>query len=161
MDIPETPDKKRLAEEPGKPAPLETDEDITAVRLLLTGSTIEDIDNKRIINNAVEFLENPTEKPEETLPHLLGIGMILAMNYGEIEDQPPVLNEINHRLFILISEQHIKIIESELKKEKIDTEKIDASIKSALNFTGVLVKSYSESVLRNRVIELQEQLESM
>jgi hypothetical protein len=154
----ETPDDCKLGKEPEKQAPLETNEISEAVRLLLSDGTIEDFLDELIIREAVAFLENPTEDLEKTKMHLVGIGMILAMNYGGIEDQPPVLNEINHRLFMLISKQHIKIIESELEKEEPDTEKIDASIKKAFNYSGYILQFHNDGILRLRVLKLKEQV---
>lgn len=137
------------------------DETSAAVRSLLEGSTIEDPADRKIVEAALAFLEHPTEDLEETRRYLDGIGMVLAYNYDEIEDQPSALSDINCRLFLLASRQFIKLIEEELAKSKPDTNAIRTLINDALNSTGVLVTYYNDNTLRNRVIELQKQLEQM
>lgn len=128
-----------------------------AVRVLLSDGSIEDATDIKIIGDAVVFLEKPSEDIDEIKRHLEGIGMILAMNYRET-DPPPALNEINRRLFVIISQQRIKLIEAEFQQDQTSREKIQKLITEALNSAGVLAKCYNDSTLRSRVLELQTQL---
>jgi hypothetical protein len=161
MVDPEIPKDDRLEITPKTSVTPEIGETVAAVRLLLAGDTIEDEADTKIIEGALAFLENPTEDPEDTRGHLDGIGMLLAINYGEIADQPPELSDVNRRLYILISQQRIKLIETELENGMPDKEKVDALYTAAFNCTGVLVKYYNYEVLRNRVDELHGQIEIM
>ncbi len=159
MTITEVPDDESLEiVRPEVSARPEIGEILESVRLLLTDGTIEDADDRKTIEEALAFLENPTEDFEEIKRHLKDIGMVLAYNYREIKDQPPALNDINRRLFTLASQQCINLIEAELKNKASESQRLQELLMTALNFTGVLVKYYDDSVLHSRVIEIQEQL---
>jgi hypothetical protein len=160
MDTLNTSDKNPEDEKSANPAnaPLQSATKISAaIRSLIQNGNVEDMANQKIIMEALAFIEHPAEDLAALENHMLGIAMVLA-EYGEMENQPPEINAIQHQLYGLAAQHYIELIEKELGLDVCDNVKITALLKKAKNYAGILAKYYNDRSAQDRITILEQQL---
>jgi len=133
---------------------------------------IKDEADRRIVELAFTFVENPTENLQEIMSYTTAVAQVLA-GYMQIEDAPGDLDalqgdeapaEIDALHGYLLAMQclnRISFIENEIEKGNINTPEIQQAINRAFEWASIISRGYKDhAYLLDAVNELKDRLNS-
>ena len=128
---------------------------ISAMRTLLANGTIEDEVDRILIEEAVTFIEKPTEDYLDIQGHTTNIGQVLGGYEMQGVDLPQEIDEIHRYLLGLQCVNRIKCIEEELEKDSPDASKMQNAMVQLLDLITILTRGYKDDTLLNAIEQLE------
>lgn len=128
---------------------------------LLKHDTIKDETDRKMVMEAVAFIENPTEDLADIKNHTTNIGHVLGGFKEQRADLPPEIDGMHHYLLALQCVNQINFVEKELEQKSPDLAKIQQAMVPALDWAEIISNGYKDGTLLRAVKKLQGRLDRL
>jgi hypothetical protein len=125
---------------------------------LLESGSIDSENDRRLVREARDFVENPGEDIERIKRHTTMVGMVSSGYDMQGADVPPALDALHAYLSSLQCVNRIKFIEEELDKGNTDSPEFKLALAQILDWATNLSRGYKDNTMLDAVNELQERL---
>ncbi|MFA5828912.1 MAG: hypothetical protein WC843_00230 [Candidatus Gracilibacteria bacterium] len=131
------------------------------ISALLKHDTVKDETDRKMIVEAVAFIENPTENLADIKNHTTNIGHVLGGFEQQGADLPPEIDAMHHYLLALQCTNLINFVEKELEQSSPALAKIQQAMVPALDWAKIISNGYKDGTLLKAVKKLQGRLDSL
>ena len=121
------------------------------VRELLAGNTVSEEGEKRLITNALHFIESPSDDFQEIRKHLEVIGELIAYAEALGEKAPEELNAMHTRLLTLLFQHAYNGCRTELAKPDCSIDRARHLAQCALD-NALALKQMTVQVIAGKLI---------
>ena len=120
---------------------------------------IEDEADKKVLEEAMSFIENPTDKLSEIMEHASRVGMVNSGYEMQGMDVPAEIDNMHHYILALQGLNRLNYIEEELEKgAPSDAQNIQEAMAWAASAADNLSRGYKDNTLLDAVTELKGRL---
>jgi hypothetical protein len=131
------------------------------IALLLQENGLEDDVDKRLVGEAVEFVENPTEEVEAVMKHATAIGAVHAEYDMQEIAQPAAIDALYEYIYALQCVIQIKFAEEVFKRQPFDSAETKTAIHQASLSAKMLVRGWEDNTFLDVVNEFQAKLDAL
>jgi|WetSurMetagenome_2_1015567.scaffolds.fasta_scaffold33883_3 hypothetical protein len=127
---------------------------------LLKSEVVKDKADKKIIEGAKAFVENPTDNLEEITKHTTNVGHVFGEYEMRGESAPPAVDALHGHLLALLCVNRMSFVEKELEKGSYDLPEIRYAMSMAKDRATHLHRGYKDTTFIDAVDKLQASLDA-
>lgn len=159
MDTPNSAEAIRTPSVVGALPALQTGEIAAAIRALLAGETIKDAGDRRHIEEALAFVNAPTQDLSDIERHASSVGEVCGGYFMQGAEPPPEVDALNKHCQMLLCWHYLSDAEAQLAQVPRDPAKIAYSVGFAMDIATTVSKQYHDDSLLKEARALQEKVE--
>ncbi len=140
-----------------EPKQIDTGSVTGKIQHLLTDEILTDPVDRKIIEEALLFLQSPTESIEEIKRHTSDVGSVVAGYMIRGEEPPAEIDAIYGQLITMNCQFHIDLVKAEKAAAEPDDSTIQKCMLVALNLAREIAKEYGNASCLAEVERLQNE----
>ncbi len=153
-----TPDysEGQSGQDPLFPLKLETGRILSGITSLLGRDAVQDQTDRRLLMDAVAFIENPTENLGDIMNHTTNMGVVMGGYEMQGADIPTEIYAMNAYLVALQCIHCIHFVEAELERKVIIPAQIQEAMAMALDMATILSEGWAQDDTLLRAVHALE-----